>query len=58
MADKQAKVLDNNQIRSLLTYAQTSRYPDRYRVIVMLRLPEQPNLHRPRATLALIYRCL
>lgn len=36
MVGKQARVLDNNQIRALLAHAQASRYPDRNCVIVML----------------------
>lgn len=36
MAGKQAKILSDAHIERLLTYARTSRYPDRNRIIVLL----------------------
>ncbi|MCW5675343.1 MAG: site-specific integrase [Xanthobacteraceae bacterium] len=36
MAGKQAKILSDNQIRSLLIYAKRTRYPERNAIIVLL----------------------
>jgi integrase/recombinase XerD len=36
MAGKQAKILTEDQVKSLLTHAASSRYPDRNQVIVLL----------------------
>lgn len=36
MAGKQAKILSDNQIRSLLVYAKRTRYPERNAIIVLL----------------------
>jgi integrase len=38
MAGKQAKILSDNHVYRLLTYARTSRYPDRNRIVVLLSI--------------------
>lgn len=38
MAGKQAKILSDNHIERLLTYARTSRHPRRNRIIVLLSI--------------------